>query len=263
MEIQGPNGQSSVTYNLFDDATGAELGSDNGDLDDVTFTYSATAGGANSAPNRPRWVIRNPGGTYQLTGQSGYTGTVPANNPGTRQSYTIEAVFADHLTVDSVTLDTSSLNTAGTTWEFSVVTFLDTNGNPFSSVPVIPAYLSYGAGFTGSSGVGHYIAASTLSVLGVGGAATSNGVSGPADSAFVDISTGDVTIPAGQAIGGFILTTALEDVRGTTNGASSSVRRFVSLRSQGLSRWPPKTLTFPSRSQARSRTPIRSPTRST
>jgi uncharacterized repeat protein (TIGR01451 family) len=225
--LQGPDGTSSVTYNLFDDATGADLASDNGDLPDVTLVYRTSPPGALATPGLPSIEV-NPTAVNQLTGRTGYTDPPTMNNMGTRQSYTIEVRLAPHIEITDVTIDTSSINTAGTTWEFTVVSFLDQSGAPFSPIPAIPAYLAFEPGLTGSSGTGHFLAAETGTVTGVGTDLTSSGTSGSHDQVNDTVSNSDVTLPGGALIGGFILTTTLEDVAGVDNAAtafSSSIRQ--------------------------------------
>jgi uncharacterized repeat protein (TIGR01451 family)/LPXTG-motif cell wall-anchored protein len=226
--LQGPNGTSSVTYNLFDDATGAELLADNGDLPDVTFVYATSARGTRGATGRPSIEI-NPTADNQLTGRTGYSGVPTVNNPGTRQWFTITVLFAEHLAVTDVTIDTSSINTAGTAWEFTLVSFLDRSGVPFSPVPDIPRYLDFEPGLTGPTGTGHFLAAETGTVTGVGTDLTAPGTSGSHDQVNDTIADSDVTLPAGASIGGLVLTTTLEDVAGVDNGAtapSASVRQI-------------------------------------
>ncbi|MCI0679234.1 MAG: DUF11 domain-containing protein [Actinobacteria bacterium] len=224
--LQGPAGTMSVTYNLFDDATGAELASDNGDLPDVTLIYTTSPPGALATSGRPSIEI-NPTATNQLTGRSGYTDPPGANNPGTRQWYSIEVRFAGHLDITAVTIDTNSLNTAGIGWEFTVVSFLDEGFAPFSTPPIVDSYLVFAPGTTGPVGTGHFLAAETGTVTGVGTNLTAAGTNGGHDQVDDEISTSDVVLPGTAVIGGFVLTTTLEDVRGVTNGTtafSSSIR---------------------------------------
>jgi hypothetical protein len=111
-----------------------------------------------------------------------------------------------------------SLNTAGILWEYSVLGFLDPNGNPFSAAPVMGAYNS-AASFTGSPSKGWYVAANKGTVTGVGGSQTTAGTSGPADDLLLTYALAGLT--SGTQVGGLSWTTYLEDTRGTSNGISN------------------------------------------
>lgn len=229
--VQGPGGSSVVSYNLFDDTTGAPLASDNGDLDDLTFIYEASPGGASAPGNRPDLRFRQSGAVRQITSRTSYSTAPGSNNPGTRQFVEVRVNFAAHLDVREVSLVVSSFNTAGNAWEFSTVQFLDGDGAEFSAAPLIPAHQEHGAGTSGSTGLGTFVWASTGTVNGVGTDSTSAGVSGPGDG--VMTLTHAATGLSGQRIGGFVWRTTLEDVRGVNNGTSVFTSSLRSIRLAG------------------------------
>ena len=220
--VAGPNEAITVLVNLFDDASGAVLAADNGDLADLVITYRTSEPGAQGAPGRPSLETAPGFGARRIRGRVGYTGAPPTNNPGTRQWYEVEVRFACHLDVRELTLSLSSLNTAAISWEFSQVSFLDESYQPFSTPSVVPPYLAFGSGMTGPDGVGNFIAASTGTVQGVGTSVTSTGTSGAGDNVtLTHAGPSGVGLDGGQRIGGFVWRTTAEDVRGTSSGNSN------------------------------------------
>jgi len=228
-------GGTALQYNTIDDANGTKLVSPNGDASDFTLSGSSTSGALGSA----RVVIGAMGGSSpfgsvasgRISEQHGFNGAVSGNNPGTVSSNTFTLLFNDHLTVTDASFNFSSLNTPGTTWEYSVIQLLDSNRNPFNALTnpgwTVGAASQYDTakntdekGFTGQAGIGNYIAASTSTVSGVGNTATTNGSTGPSNSiSAFDYDT--VSLPEDTQIGGITWTTYLEDVRGTGNGDSN------------------------------------------
>lgn len=228
--VQGPGGTTTEAYNLLDDATGDELGADNGDLDDFAFTYTASPPADLTPANRPDLRFRESGAAGdQITGRTAYSlGAPNANNPGSRHFYELEVRFAEHLEMTELLLDFSSLNTSGIAWEFSSIVLLDQDGDPFSPLPDIGSYLDYEPGETGNVDPGVYLLALTGTVQDVGDDQTSSGTSNPPADAIV-LSEADFGV-AGQVIGGFIWRTTLEDVRGVENGSTtftSSLRQMT------------------------------------
>lgn len=217
--LVGPNETVTVLANLFDDASGALLTADNGDLADLVITYRTSEPGAQGTAGRPSLETTTGFGARRILGRVGYTGAPPTNNPGTRQWYEVEVRFACHLDVRELTLSLSSLNTAALAWEFSQVSFLDESYQPFSTPTMVPPYLAFGIGMTGPDGVGNFIAASTGTVVGVGTNLTSQGTSGTGDNVtLAHAGPSGVGLDGGQRIGGFVWRTTLEDVRGTSSG---------------------------------------------
>lgn len=224
--VQGPGGSNSASYNLIDDASGLKLAADNGDLDDMTFTYATSPGGPASAGNRPDLRFRQLVSGRQITGRTHFSGNSGVDNPGTRQWYEVRVTFAPHLDVRQLELNLASSNTAGGAWEFSTLTFLDANGTPFATPPNVPAYLD-ATGFTGSPSTGNFLWADTQTVVDVGSNLTSSGSNGAGDGVLW-VSAAQTGV-AGPRIGGFVWRTTLEDVRGTSNGPiqfSSSLREI-------------------------------------
>ena len=230
--IQNDDATQTLDVNLFDDGTGANLSADNNDLTDLSVRFTTSAGGAAATSNRPRLIWRDKTGAGKhITGELSYAATPEANNPGTRQFIEVEVRFAPHLTITAVDLDTSSFNTSGTAWEFSQVSFLDAQYQPFSTATPVPRYLDAGAdGLTGNLGLGHFYWAHTRTVTEVGSNRTETGSNGPNDSQFVLASS--ATGLTGQRIGGFTWRTTLEDTRGVDNPSSPAFS--ASLRQMDL-----------------------------
>lgn len=227
--VQGPGGSTTESYNLLDDATGSELAADNGDSADFTFTYTASPPAALTIPDRPDLRFRESGAAGdQITGRTGYGDAPASDNPGSRDFYELEVRFAAHLEITELTLDFNSLNTAGITWEFSSITFLDGDGNPFTPLPVVSSHQAFAPGQTGNVSMGQFLMALTGTVMGVGTNLTSAGTSNPPADGPTILTEADLGL-SGQAIGGFIWRTTLEDVRGGENGPtnfSSSLRQM-------------------------------------
>ncbi|WP_257670452.1 Ig-like domain-containing protein, partial [Parapedobacter tibetensis] len=229
--VQGPNGTSTVPYNLFDDNTGDKLAADNSDLSDLMFTYRVSPSGNLGTTNRPDIRFRSSGVLgSQITNRTGYAGLPEANNPGTRQFIEVKVDFAKHLKVDNVSLNFSSLNTAGTVWEYSEISYLNENSGLFSAPTSVSRYLDFEPGQSGNTSLGNYLMASTGTVVGVGTNQTSSGSSNPpADGpTILDGSSFGLT---DQTIGGFLWRTTLEDVGGISSASnpnfSSSLREMT------------------------------------
>jgi hypothetical protein len=214
-------------YNTINDATGAKLTTSNGDLNDFTLSGSSTPGALGTA----RAVLGATGASSPLSSvQSGrigaqhsYTKSVSRNNPGSIESNQFRLIFNSNITVTNATFNFSSLNTRGTTWEYSVLQFLDPSGNPFSSltgpgwtIGAASQYLSAGSGLSGQAGIGNFIAASTGTVTNVGTAQSVEGANGTRDN-IAALNYALVGLTPGTQIGGITWTTYLEDVRGTNN----------------------------------------------
>ncbi len=224
--ISGTNG-----YNLIDDATGAELTSDNGDNDDlfitVTTSLPSNANGARADVDiTSGGLVSNHG--YSSTFSNTY-GVATANNPGTLIRQTIRLSFANHLSIQDFSTDFRSLNTAGITWEHTELAYLQKDGSYFSAAPKVGDYLSFQAAATteqGSPSEGWWLAASTGTVTGVGSDATVSGSNGSKENL---TSTGgdsvlnysDVGLADGTEIGGFEWTVYLYDNRGQLNNQTN------------------------------------------
>ncbi|MFW2384432.1 MAG: hypothetical protein ACN4GG_01245 [Akkermansiaceae bacterium] len=244
----------SQSFNIIDDATGAKLTSDNGDLDDITITVTSNVPGNASGAFADAEFLSG-GGLKSNHGFSKnfsntYATGSPAN-PGTEVSQTFRVTFANHLNVTDFETDFSSMNTRGRTWEHSQVGLFDENGAFFSSEPSLGNYLSWqndtsppplwdignegaGNGASGSPSQGWFVAASTATVTNVGSALSGAGSNGSrenmtgtnGDSVF---KLNDVGLADGTRIGGYEWTIFVEDTRGASNNSSSWTTTQTSL----------------------------------
>ncbi|MCL4796210.1 MAG: hypothetical protein KJZ84_16740 [Bryobacteraceae bacterium] len=211
--IVDTNGSSSfsVAYNLIHDTTFASLPFDDGGLPDVIFDFAVGTTGS-LGRSRVQWQTASSG---RFTNIQGFQGAPGTNNPGSLNSAMTAITFGSHLLVTDVEAVFSSLNTAGISWEYAILGFLQPGGNPFSPMPVVSSYNSY-PGFTGSPGQGWYVAASKGTVTGVGTSNTATGSSGPSNN--FTMTLGSVGLAPGTPIGGLVFYSFVEDVRGMGNG---------------------------------------------
>jgi hypothetical protein len=223
-----------VQYNTINDTTGAKLTTDNGDAKDFTLSGSSTTG----ALGKTRAVVGAARASTPLDAvdsgrvgfQHSYTNAPTGNNPGTIESNIFTLLFNSNLTVTDASFDFSSLNTKGIAWEYSVLQFLDTAGNPFSALTnpgwALGTASQYGvgptAGFSGVAGIGNFIAASKGTVIGVGTSKTQTegADNGPNDN-IAALNYALVGLTPGTQIGGIRWTTYLEDVRGASNDSTN------------------------------------------
>jgi hypothetical protein len=185
---------------------------------DITVSASASAPGAAGTSGRPNveWQTTSDG---RFTSNRGFTGAPTGNNPGTLQSTTTQVLFNSGLNITDLNATFTSLNTAGILWEYSIVGFLDANGNPFSAAPVIPAYNS-ATSFTGSPSTGWYVAADKGTVTNVGTTQAAAGTSGSADASLA-LTYALAGLAPNTRVGGLTWTTFTQDTRGTNNGTSN------------------------------------------
>jgi hypothetical protein len=214
MPIAPTSGSGSNNYDVINNSTGA-LGADG--TPDITVSATASARGTAGTSGNPK-VEWNSTSTGRFTSERGFTADVSANNPGTLQSTTTKLLFDSSLNITNLAANFLSLNTAGVLWEYSVLGFLDPNGNPFSAAPVIASY-NNAASFTGSPSTGWYVAADKGTVTGVGGNRSASGKSGSADDVLLTYALAGLT--SGTQVGGLSWTTYMEDTRGTSNGTSN------------------------------------------
>jgi hypothetical protein len=213
--IAAPGGSGSIAYDVINNATG-ETGADG--VTDITVSATASAPGALATTGSPE-VEWNSTSTGRFTSTRGFTGkVVGTNNPGTLQSTTTEVFFGSDLNITDLAATFSSLNTAGILWEYSVLGFFDSSGNPFSAAPVIGAYNS-AASFTGSPSTGWYVAADKGTVTGVGNDLAVKGTDGSADGNFA-LTYVLAGLASGTRVGGLTWTTYAQDTRGMGNGTS-------------------------------------------
>lgn len=251
----GPGGASLGGFNLVNDSTGLKqtgVATGMGDRADFSIAVQSQLSGAGGTVS---WDF-SPSFAGALRANHAFSGTVAANNPGSRLVNTLVLTFGSHLTVTDFVADFSSLNTRGIGWEVSVLEFLDAAGYPFSATPLIPAYLA-ASSFTGSSAAGTFVTADKSTVTGVGTNLTAAGITGPEDvlsdgsnltsGATADsLSYFDVGLPPGTQIGGLRWTTIFEDVRGITNGSSSFTASFLDFTFSGTFLDPTEPLLPPS-----------------
>jgi MYXO-CTERM domain-containing protein len=232
-------GNQVFAYNTIDDLSGDKLVTGNGDLNDFLLSGNSTVGalgygrvalGATAAATPFPAVA-----TSRVQASHGFTTSVTSNNPGSVTANSFQLLFNTNLVVTAASFNFSSLNTAGLTWEYSVIQFLDAAGSPFSAVAA-PAltftpgassqYLLAGAGFSGQAGLGNYVAALTRTVLNVANSdptstsnATRSGTNGSDDNLLFNYARAGLT--ANTQVGGIRWTTYLEDVRNTDNNSTN------------------------------------------
>ncbi len=209
----------TYSFNIWDDATGLPLASNNGDSNDVTVTLSTTIGPLGAGAFDYNATSDN------LRMSHSFTGAVASNNPGNRLVNTVRITFANHVTITNLNTDFTSLNTAGIAWETSRLAALKPDGSYFSAVPTLDPYLSY-AQVNGSPSQGFFLLDTTTTVNNVGTAIVTAGASGNLENltgtngnSYLDYT--DLGLPANTQIGGFEWVTVLEDVRGTSNANTS------------------------------------------
>jgi hypothetical protein len=216
-------------YNLLDDGTGAKLPVDNGDGDDFSIDYSHSAPAALSSSGTPNLKLDG----QKIVSTRGFNKSVQANNPGSLVSTTARLLFSEDWQITDLQAKFTSLNTAGTLWEYAVLGFLKPDGTMFSPMPTIGAY-GQASGLTGSPSVGWYVAANRGTLQGAGSDKTSAGTSGPADK--LTLTYALAGLAPDTAIGGLVWMSYLEDVRGVDNGISSFTASWTEFMISGSSR---------------------------
>jgi len=217
----------TVGYNILNDTTGMELASLNGDLDDISLSF--TSNGANTD-----WeYVTTASGSFRAN--HSYPTAATTTNPGTLISNSVTMSFGSHLSVTDFSFDASSLNSRGAGWEYSVIEFLDPSGNPFTTAPVISAYGSHTA-VDGSPSQGVYLLDQTTTVTNVGMPLTAAGASNANENFTVtgDLEYSDVGLAPGTQIGGIRMTTFLEDVRGEDNNATNFTSSLIDFTFEGM-----------------------------
>lgn len=231
------SGNTPFAYNTINDNNGAKLVTSNGDLPDFTLSGLSTTGALGAA----RVVLGATGSSTpfgsvdsgRVGAQQSFTATVSSNNPGTVISNSFQLLFNSNLAVTDASFNFSSLNTAGLTWEYSVIQLLDAAGNPFNSLTnpgftvgaasqyaTAASSILFPGGFSGQAGFGNFIAAQTKTVLGVGTNLTAEGTNGDNNN-IASFNYALAGLTPGTQIGGIRWTTYLEDVRGTSNGVTN------------------------------------------
>jgi hypothetical protein len=213
-------------YNLFNDTTGTELTANNGDGNDFAISLSNSGAGALSTPGTPNLKV----GGGKIVSDRAFQGNVKANNPGTLVSTTTKLIFDAQWNITNLEAKFTSLNTSGTLWEYSVLSFLKPDGTTFSAAPSIASYTT-ASNFTGSPSLGWYVAANTNTIEGVGTTKTSPVGNGPNDNLVLTYTLAGLA--ANTPIGGLVWTTYLEDTRGTANGISNFTASWQSFTVSG------------------------------
>jgi hypothetical protein len=216
-------------YNLLNDQTGAKLLADNGDGDDFTIEYSDSDPAALSSPGTPNLKLTG----KTIVSNRGFNKAVQQNNSGSLVSTTAKLLFTEVWQITDLQAKFTSLNTAGTLWEYSVLGFLKPDGSMFSPMPMIGAY-GQASGLSGSPSVGWYVAANKGTLQDVGTNKTSGGLTGPADK--LTLTYALAGLAPGTAIGGLVWSSYLEDVRGVDNGTSSFTASWTEFMISGSSR---------------------------
>lgn len=219
---------------------------DAGDDFTITVSTSGTGGNRSSSPSGP-----TPRSTWNTTSTGRFTSYQSfINDPGSGgQSNLIstswELDFASHLKITDLTVTTNSINTAGVTWEYAAIEFLDTSGNviggsaAFNQATDIGDYATFDAansgGIQGQLRTGIFLAASTGTVTPSpdGTAKAEAGSSGTFDSNNTDITAAMAGVTAGTEIGGARLTVFQQDVRGTANANSNFSASFNDITISG------------------------------
>jgi hypothetical protein len=197
------------SYNLLNDQTGAKLTANNvpGDKNDFTIEYSSSV---SSGSENSRLELNN----AKVVSVRQFPNKVQRNNPGTLISTTVKLLFLENWQITNLQAKFTSLNTAGISWEYSVLGFLKPDGTPFSQMPVLSSY-GMALGVTESPNLGWYVSASKSTVQGVGSQLTEKGDSGSKDN--LTLTYALAGLAPDTVIGGLVWMAYLEDVRGVNN----------------------------------------------
>jgi hypothetical protein len=222
--VNGP-----YSYNLLDDETGAKLAADNDDEKDFEINYGHSSPAALSSSGTPNLKLDG----KKIVSTRGFNKSVQANNPGSLVSTTARLLFSEDWQITDLQAKFTSLNTAGTLWEYAVLGFLKPDGTMFSQMPTIGAY-GQASGLTGSPSLGWYVAANRGTLQGAGSDKTSAGTTGPADK--LTLTYALAGLAPETAVGGLVWMSYLEDVRGMDNGTSSFTATWTEFMISGSSR---------------------------
>ncbi len=227
---------TSPSYNVLNDATLSILGSNNGDAADLKFAFSEGPQQAPQYTSRTEWQTTNSG---RFTSTKTFTGGPTIPNPGLRFSSTQRVTFGSHLLITDALASFTSLNTAGTAWEFSMIAFLKPDGSYFSAMPTVAAFNSH-TSVNGSPSLGWWLSDSKGTTRNVGTGLTGAGTSGPFND--LDLSPMMTGIAANTLIGGLEFIHVVEEVRGPSNTNTSFTASFRSLQVTGQPVPEPGTL---------------------
>jgi hypothetical protein len=227
-------------YNLFDDATGAKPSGGNGDGDDFSITFINSGLPLLAKQNNltleriqtiKKGVVVESG---KIVSNRGYgdSKTGRTNNPGTLISTTATLRFSPQWDITNLQAELTSLNTSGVAWEYTVLSFLQPDGTPFSAAPAIGHYAD-ATSLTGSPSRGWYVAASKEATQNVGTdkALTGTG-NGPSND--LTLTYALAGLDPNTPIGGLVWTTYLEDTRGSLNSDTNFTASWTGFTVSGV-----------------------------
>ena len=231
----GANESSTQSFDIWDEAN--DDCSVPGGADDITFDFTVIHAFDQYAVDG----IIDPfaGSTHDITNStSGLRGTIPLGNSSTNETttgdvrgYSITVTFAPHVMIlaGDMTVNTTSINTAGEAHESAAVVFFDGAGANYGTVN----YDGYYAGTTGAStdgsctappvrtnswsttGVGVFTASSTSTTDNTDPCNPVAASDGPGNNQSINPVT-DAGLAIGDRVGGFTFTVYLEDVAAST-----------------------------------------------
>ena len=231
----GANATSTQSFNVWDEASTPINCTTPGVSNDLSFDFEILH--AFDIYEVDGVIDQYAGSTHDIIqSTSGLRGSIPMGNSGTNETsvgdvrgYKITVNFANYLSINAsdVTVNLTSVNTAGRGFESASVVFLDDSGMPYGTT-TYNGY--YGSGSSGAStdgsctapapgipwsttGTGVYTAGSTGSVL-LDPMNTCNaigGSNGPNDSQDVEAAA-DAGLNPTDKVSGFVFTVYLEDI---------------------------------------------------
>lgn len=232
----GANESSIQSFDIWDEAN--DDCSVPGGADDITFDFQIIH--AFDQYNVDGIIDPFAGSTHDITNSSsGLRGTIPMGNSSTNETstgdvrgYSITVTFASHVTIlaGDMTVNTTSINTAGEAHESNSVVFFDEAGIPYGTT----TYDGYYSGTTGAStdgsctappvssnswsttGTGVFTASSTSTTDNTDPCNPIAGMDGPGNNQNINPVT-DAGLAIGDRVGGFIYTVYLEDVAASTS----------------------------------------------
>ena len=231
----GANATSTQSFNVWDEAATPIDCSLPGVSNDLTFDFEIIH--AFDVYGVDGIIDQYAGSTHDIIqSTSGLRGSIPMGNSGANETstgdvrgYKITVNFANYLAINAsdVTVNLTSVNSAGRGFESSSIVFLNDSGVPYGTATYEGYYGngSSGASTDGSctapapgdawttSGTGVHTAESTGSVIldPMNTCNTTGGNSGPNDSKDVE-AVADAGLNPTDKVGGFVFTVYLEDI---------------------------------------------------
>ncbi len=238
----GANDNSVQSFDIWDETNGDC--STAGGVEDITFEFKIIHVFDDVYDNGENCVIDAFGGsTHDITQTtSGLRGSIPMGNSSANESatgnvrgYEIKITFASHVNISAadMTVNMSSVNTAGQAHESSSLVFLNMSGAPYN----MATYNGYYDGEDGASntsciapaartnswltsGAGAYTASSTVTTEVSSPCNPTGDLNGARNNYDVNPYL-DTGLNASDMIGGIIFTVYLEDVAASTPGPCS------------------------------------------